>query len=274
MKLLEQQAEVGLAPAEVVADQQYAAGELRERARSHGEGTSLVTKAAALPDDGYLHKSEFEIDLEAGTVVCPTGEVAHFAGRFRPGHSTEAVFAAATCGRCPFAIACVRTPGQGRTISTHPYEHQLQAAAERRQQPDFQALMARRPRSSASRPTSTTRASSESLLRAPQDQAPAVLERHRGEHRAADGDWPGGRQPGSGGNGNGLTHSGHAKPSFPTPTPRGRPRKTRSTADTVQIGAGPIIDSRRPSQEGWAWRGLTWSGRARPARSANSSTAS
>jgi len=145
MKLLEQQAEAGLEPAEVVADQQYAAGELREQAQSHGEGTSLVTKAAALPNDGYLHKSEFEIDLEAGTVTCPAGEVAHFAGRFRPGHSTEAVFAAATCGRCPFAIACVRTSGQGRTISIHPYEHQLQAAAERRQQPDFPALMAKRP---------------------------------------------------------------------------------------------------------------------------------
>jgi hypothetical protein len=30
-----------------------------------------VTKAAALPDDGYLHQNEFEIDLEAGTVTCP-----------------------------------------------------------------------------------------------------------------------------------------------------------------------------------------------------------
>ncbi len=145
MELLKQQAEAGLEPAEVVADQQYAAGELREQAQSHGEGTTLVTKAAALPDDGYLHKSEFEIDLEAGTVTCPAGEVAHFAGSFRPGHSTEAVFAAATCGRCPFAVACVRTSGQGRTISIHPYEHQLQAAAERRQQPDFPALMAKRP---------------------------------------------------------------------------------------------------------------------------------
>jgi len=39
----------------------------------------------------------------------------------------------------------VKTPGQGRTISIHPYEHQLQAAAERRRQPDFPALMAQRP---------------------------------------------------------------------------------------------------------------------------------
>jgi transposase len=143
MTLLEQQAEVGLAPAEVVADHQYAAGELRERAQKHGEGTAIVTKAAALPDTGYLHKSEFEIDLEAGTVTCPGEQVARF--RFRPGHSTEAVFAAATCAACPLAEVCVQTPGQGRTISIHPYEHQLQAATERRRQPDFPALMAQRP---------------------------------------------------------------------------------------------------------------------------------
>jgi len=143
MSLLEQQAAVGLAPAEVVADHQYAGGELREQAQVHGEGTTILTKAAALPNDGYFHKSEFEIDLEAGTVICPAEQVARF--RFRPGHSTEAVFAAATCAACPLAEVCVRTPGQGRTISIHPYEHQLQAAAERRQQPDFPALMAQRP---------------------------------------------------------------------------------------------------------------------------------
>lgn len=144
MKLLEQQAELGLVPAEVVADHhQYAAGELREQAQAHGEGTTIVTKAAALPDDGYFHKSEFEIDLEAGTVICPGEQVARF--RFRPGHSTKAVFAAATCAACPMAEICLRTPGQGRTISIHPYDHQLRAAAERRGQPDFPALMARRP---------------------------------------------------------------------------------------------------------------------------------
>ena len=143
MRLLEQQTEVGLAPAEVVADQQYAAGELREQAQAHDEGTTLVTKASTLPDNGYLHKREFEIDLEAGTVICPAEQVARF--RFRPGHGTEAVFDAATCAACPLAEMCVKTPGQGRTISIHPYEHQLQGAAERRRQPDFPALIAQRP---------------------------------------------------------------------------------------------------------------------------------
>lgn len=56
-----------------------------------------------------------------------------------------AVFDAATCATCPLAEMCVKTPGQGRTIGIHPYEHQLQAAAERPRQPDFPALMAQRP---------------------------------------------------------------------------------------------------------------------------------
>ena len=115
MELLEQQAKVGLVPAEVVADQQYAAGELREQAQAHGEGTTIVTKAAALPDDGYFHKSEFEVDLEAGTVICPGEQLARF--RFRPGHSTEAVFAAATCAAWPRS-ACGRPPRDGRSAST------------------------------------------------------------------------------------------------------------------------------------------------------------
>ena len=55
------------------------------------------------------------------------------------------MFDAATCVACPLAEICVRTPGQGRTISIHPYEHQLQAAAARRRQPDFPAMMAQRP---------------------------------------------------------------------------------------------------------------------------------
>lgn len=143
MPLLEQQAEVGLAPSEMVADQAYAGGELREKAQAYGEGTTIVTKASALPDTGYFHKSEFEIDLEAGTVTCPAEKVAHFS--FRPGHGTEAVFDAVSCAVCPFAAVCVQTPGQGRTVSIHPYEQQLQAAAERRQQPDFPPLMSKRP---------------------------------------------------------------------------------------------------------------------------------
>jgi IS5 family transposase len=144
MELLNQQAEVGLAPAEVVADMQYAAGDLRAQAEALGEGTTIVTKAAAVADTGYLNKSEFRVDLEACTVTCPVGAMARFP-RFRPGHSTEAVFAAATCAACPLVARCVQKPGKGRTINIHPHEDQLQAARERRSRPDFPGLMRKRP---------------------------------------------------------------------------------------------------------------------------------
>lgn len=144
LELLRQQAEAGLAPAEVVADMQYGSGELRAQAAAQGEGTIIVTKAAARGDTGYLDKSEFQVDLGACTVTCPAGQVARFP-RFRPGHSTEAVFAAATCAGCPLVSGCVQKPGKGRTINIHAHEDQLQAARERRSRPDFDELFRMRP---------------------------------------------------------------------------------------------------------------------------------
>lgn len=143
MPLLEQQVEAGLAPEEVVGDQAYAAGALRAQAQDHQEGTAIVTKAPILPDSDHLPKKEFAIDLGAGTVTCPAGQVARF--RYREGHATEAVFAAAVCAICPLFARCVSRSGIGRTINIHPYEAQLQAARERREQPDFDALMRQRP---------------------------------------------------------------------------------------------------------------------------------
>lgn len=141
LRLLEQQGGVGLEPAEVIADHAYAPGKLRAQAGERG--TIMVTKAAALPETGYLHKSEFTIDLQAGTVTCPGDQQARF--RFQPGHSTEAVFAAATCAACPLYQRCVKIPGKGRTITINAYEDQLQAASQRREEPDFPELMRKRP---------------------------------------------------------------------------------------------------------------------------------
>lgn len=141
LELLQQQAEAGLSPAEVVGDMQYASGELR--AQGQAQGTIFVTKAVE-PETGFLGKSQFHIDLAASTVTCPTGQVAKFP-RYRPGHSTEAVFDAEVCAACPLVGRCVRAPGRGRTINIHPHEDQLQAARERRAEPDFAELMGERP---------------------------------------------------------------------------------------------------------------------------------
>lgn len=142
LELLKQQAEVGLAPAEVIADMGYAGGELRAQALQQGEGTVLVTKAAT-PSRDYFDKSDFVIDLAAGTVTCPADQV--LAIRFQPEHGTTAKFDTATCVRCRLASYCLRNPGVGRTISIHPYEDQLQAARERRERLDFPKLLKQRP---------------------------------------------------------------------------------------------------------------------------------
>jgi hypothetical protein len=141
LELLEQQAEAGLSPAEVVGDMQYASGELRAQAQA--QGTTFVTKAVE-PDTGYLGKSQFQIDLAASTVTCPAGHLARFP-RYRPGHSTEAVFDAQVCAACPLVSRCVRKPGTGRTININAHEDQLQAARQRRGEPDFEELMGERP---------------------------------------------------------------------------------------------------------------------------------
>jgi hypothetical protein len=141
--LLTQQAASGLAPKTVVADMAYAGAELRAQAETLGEGTTLLTKAAAMGDTGWIPKSEFKVDLERGTVTCPAGAVANF--HFRQGHSADAVFSATTCSACPLASSCVKTPGTGRTVNIHPYEDHLQAARMRRSESDFDDLMRKRP---------------------------------------------------------------------------------------------------------------------------------
>jgi hypothetical protein len=87
---------------------------LRAQGEEREEPTTFVTKGAVVANTGYFPKAAFEINMEAGTVICPEGQVAEF--RFRPGHQTDAVFAASTCAICPLAMHCVRKPGTGRTV--------------------------------------------------------------------------------------------------------------------------------------------------------------
>ncbi|MGI8609756.1 MAG: IS1182 family transposase [Candidatus Dormibacteria bacterium] len=141
LDLLAQQQEVGLNPREAVADMAYAGAELRADAQA--AGTTLVTRAAVRAQGERFGKADFAIDCEAGTVTCPAGQVATF--NFRAGHSTEAVFAVATCAACPLASKCLSKPATGRAVGIHPHEDQLQAAAARRLRPDFDRIMRKRP---------------------------------------------------------------------------------------------------------------------------------
>lgn len=144
LELLQQQQKVGLAPAEVVGDMAYGSGELRAQALALGEGTTILTRAAALPESGgYFSKADFQIDCGAGIVLCPAGQTATF--RFRSGHRGKATFSRRACAACPLASSCLRGSQPSRVIHIEAHEDQLQAARQRREQPGFALLLAQRP---------------------------------------------------------------------------------------------------------------------------------
>jgi len=84
-------------------------------------------------NSGRFGKDLFEINLEAGTVTCPSGITVELAG-----HATKSRTAhfGTACQSCPLLNSCT-TSENGRTISVGPYERQLQGARQRQQDPDW-----------------------------------------------------------------------------------------------------------------------------------------
>jgi hypothetical protein len=105
----------------VFGDSAYADGQTI--ARLEGQGFEVMTKVpAAHARDGRYTKDHFGIDLDAGTVACPAGEVAPI--RWGRDGGGSASFGPA-CATCPLAPGCT-TNRSGRTITIHPHEQILQ----------------------------------------------------------------------------------------------------------------------------------------------------
>lgn len=143
LDLLEQQAAVGLEPAEVAADMAYAGAGLRADALARGAGTMLITREPAERSSAVFPKNCFEIDCDGGSVTCPAGQTVAFT--FQPGQAASVRFPATTCTSCTWAPMCLSRPGQGRLVGVHPHEDQLQAARQRREQADFASILGQRP---------------------------------------------------------------------------------------------------------------------------------
>ncbi len=134
------EAATGCQVVEVIGDCAYGAGSTR--AEFAETGRTVVAKVPEIHNQGCFTKTDFQIDLEAGTCTCPNKQETR---DLRPakGGGGVFVFAAETCAACPLRAQCTRGQG-GRTVQLHPQEALLQQARELQASPAFDEARRRR----------------------------------------------------------------------------------------------------------------------------------
>lgn len=134
------EANTGRPVEETIGDCAYGDGQTRQ-AFADAERT-LIAKVPAEQNQGRFTKSEFHIDLKAGSCRCPAGQMTRVLRRTGRG-ARHFQFAAQVCSRCPLRTQCVRGVG-GRTVRVHPQEALLQQARALQASPAFRDYRARR----------------------------------------------------------------------------------------------------------------------------------
>jgi Transposase DDE domain/Transposase domain (DUF772) len=105
-------------------------------ARLQDKGYDLKAKVPpATNRDGRYTKDDFDVDVEAGTVGCPGGQVVPI--RFGPSGQGRADFGEA-CATCPLRERCT-TSTSGRSVTIHPREALLQRAKVAQSDPEWQS---------------------------------------------------------------------------------------------------------------------------------------
>jgi Transposase domain (DUF772)/Transposase DDE domain len=116
-----------LRPKQLVGDAAYGTGPVRADMASRN-----IEVLAPVPEppakEGRLVKRDFHIDLAAGTVTCPAGQIAQV--RTEPSGQRRARFAKATCDACPLRDRCVE-PARGAKTLLIAADEQLPIAARR-----------------------------------------------------------------------------------------------------------------------------------------------
>ncbi len=134
----------GIEVATLLADMAYSDGDVREAVEE--QGTTLVAKVPPTTNSGRFPKTEFSIDLGAGTVTCPAGQTTSDARRAKDHKGRPATmfyFEARTCEICPLRERC--TPGKGgRTIMVGRHHRRIEAARAAQAEPETKALLRRR----------------------------------------------------------------------------------------------------------------------------------
>jgi hypothetical protein len=120
-------------PLSVYGDSAYGTGELLDTFEQAGAQANCKAQAPNAPG-GRFSKSEFRIDLDAGTVGCPAGLTV----ALTPASDGQLAKFAGACAGCPLAAKCTTAAG-GRTIYVGPYEQQLARARARQKDPAWKA---------------------------------------------------------------------------------------------------------------------------------------
>ena len=128
----------------LLADMAYSDGDVREAVEA--QGTELVAKVPPLTNSGRFPKTDFRIDLDAGTVTCPAGQTTSDARPAKDHKGRPATmfhFDAKVCATCPLRERCTAGKG-GRTIMVGRHHRRIQAARAAQQQLATKALLRRR----------------------------------------------------------------------------------------------------------------------------------
>jgi hypothetical protein len=118
-----------------IGDGAYGSGKNRAGCDQYPDHAVDLVSPLARPSDPEVHKSAFQIDLDAHMTTCPDGHtVAGQPGGKEDGHDTWLfTFPRGTCEACPLFERCVRSKKTGRTVRAGAYEAYLQAARLRQQ---------------------------------------------------------------------------------------------------------------------------------------------
>lgn len=128
----------------LLADMAYSDGDVREAVEA--QGTELVAKVPPLTNSGRFPKTDFRIDLDAGTVTCPAGQTTSDARPAKDHKGRPATmfhFDARVCATCPLRERCTAGKG-GRTIMVGRHHRRIEAARAAQQQLATKALLRRR----------------------------------------------------------------------------------------------------------------------------------
>ena len=120
-------------PLTVYGDSAYGAGSVLDTLEQADAEIMCKVQPPVAPAGRYP-KDAFRVDLDAGTVTCPAGQVTRLRA-IKDGHIAH--FGQA-CQGCPLAERCTTSPG-GRSIHVGVYEQQLTRARARQTDPAWKA---------------------------------------------------------------------------------------------------------------------------------------